>query len=92
MPTCLLFHFEQVTLANKALTEWINEVEDLHSHYKWLLFFHIPKLINLHELLMSQNPSVSDISYQVSFLFKRDTDTRKQLKESIAVSFTKIHC
>ena len=81
------------------LTNWIKEVEQLHNSNKWLLFFRIPKLIALYEILKSKRCDVSKtrIHQEVGFLFQRDATTRQELDKALEVSCSsslgfKIYC
>ena len=65
----------------------MNKLEEVHSSYKWLLFFRVPKLMMLYEALAAEKPSVPAIIKEVGFLFKRDPDTRESLGTAITVNF-----
>ena len=64
------------------IKEWTDEVSELRSRYNWLLFFSIPKILNVYKMVCSKN--VDAIFHEVSFLtpnnaIKRDT-VREELK------------
>ena len=63
-------------------------MDRLHHDYKWLLFFNIPKLMNVHSLLKNPDPCATKIFHEVSFLFKKDADTRERVKKFIGVSIS----
>ena len=69
------------------LTDWVREVDDLHSTNEWLLFFRVPKLMNLYETLQQSNPPVAAVAQEIGFLFKKDLITREVLQCSIQVLF-----
>ena len=73
--------------AEAVLREWVNKLEKVHSTYKWLLFFRVPKLMMLYEALAAEEPSIPTIINEVGFLFKRDPDTRELLSTAIEVNF-----
>ncbi len=73
--------------AEAVLEEWVDKLEEVHSHYKWLLFFRAPKLMMLYETLVAEKPSIPTIINEVGFLLKRDPDTRELLSTAIEVSF-----
>lgn len=77
----------QVSEAQSVLTDWLTEVEQLHNSNKWLLFFRIPKLIMLHEALMSERCDVARIHQEIGLLFHRDETTRQKLHEALEVSW-----
>ncbi len=66
--------------------EWINTMEELHSSYKWLLFFRVPKLMILCDLLRADKPCVSEIVQEIGFLFQRDAVSRALLQNVVRVS------
>ena len=76
------------------LTNWIKEVEQLHNSNKWLLFFRIPKLIALYQILKSKRCDVSKtrIHQEVGFLFQRDVTTRQELDKALEVSCSSRNC
>ena len=80
------FMYLQVTKAESTLTEWINKVEELHTSYKWLLFFRVPKLMILYDLLRADKPCISEIVQEIGFLFKRDAASRALLQGVVMVS------
>ena len=81
-----VFFLLQLSTAQQSFTKWVSEVERLHSSYKWLLFFHIPKLIALYEILRSEKCDVVGVHQEIGFLFQRDAATRRKLRVAIEVS------
>jgi len=77
---------EKLSSAQQSFIKWVNEVEQLHSSYKWLLFFRIPKLIVVYEILRSEKCDVARVHQEISFLFQRNATTRQKLHEVIEVS------
>ena len=63
----------------------MNEVENLLSSNKWLLFFRVPKLMVLYEALTAKTPSVSAIIQEIGFLFKRNVHTSEIFKNAVKV-------
>lgn len=60
--------------AQKTLDDWNQLVETLHSEYKWLLFFRIPKLMQLCKQLHSDltlEESSQGIFNEIQFLVQR---------------------
>ena len=76
----------QVIRAESILTEWMNKVEELHTSYKWLLFFRFPKLMVLYDLLRADKPCISEIVQEIGFLFQRDANSRALLQSVAMVS------
>lgn len=76
------------------LADWNDQVEKLHSSYKWLLFFRVPKLRILNDLLIgyATQPSqdsdpqhLLNIVREIGFLFRNDSETRKALEPIVEV-------
>ena len=78
--------FVQVSIAHDELEKWIKEVEQLHNSNEWLLFFRIPKLIVLYEILKSERCDTARIYQEIGFLFHRDATTRQELHKAVEVS------
>ena len=77
------FSFPQVKETEEKLRLWSLEVADLQSHYKYLLFFSIPKLLILHKSMRENQ--VEEIVNEISFLFKNNTIVRGKLKSNVKV-------
>ena len=60
----MLFFSKQVAAVEEELKDWLNKVEELHSSFKWLLFFQVPKLRKLHELLLEDEASCLQVTSQ----------------------------
>ena len=60
---------------------------ELRAQYDWLLFFSIPKILNLYKLLISSdlNIQLDFIIHEISFLCKNDVRTREDLKHRVQV-------
>ena len=58
----------------RILSDWNKVVETLHSEYKWLLFFRIPKLMQMCKYLHSDltlEDSSHGIYHEIQFLLQR---------------------
>ena len=55
----------------------------LHIQYEQLLFFSIPKLLHLYELMMSKE--IDDVAKEVGFLFQNKPDVQQKLRETVEV-------
>ncbi len=79
----------------EELADWNDKVEELHSSYKWLLFFRVPKLRNLNEILMEYRTlsaeKAADPQYllkivgEIGFLFQNNAATRTALGQIVKV-------
>ena len=84
---------ERVRETEAVVKDWKTRVQDLRCQYKWLLFFSIPKILRLFELLSPRNLEtdccikVEKILNEVCFLFRNDQKARNALKISIEVGF-----
>ena len=70
-----------------ALSRWKKRVTELRAQYDWLLFFSIPKILNLYKLLISSdlNIQLDFIIHEISFLCQNDVHTREDLKHRVQV-------
>ena len=77
-----------------TLESWRNHVTELRSQYNWLLFFSIPKILRLYDLLSTgDDPEVLDkIVDEISILGHNDQPTRHRLKESVQVTIDIMQC
>lgn len=80
-----MFCICQVLEANKILSKWEQEVAQLRNEYEQLLYFSIPKLLHLYELITAQDPSATKIVQEVSFMFQNEVSMRHRLKDVVKV-------
>lgn len=79
------------------LQEWTEKVAALRQRYTWLLFFSVPKLLQLHSLTHSPGNSLTDqpvvdldaIVHNICFLFENDILVRRRLKPVVQVKILK---
>ena len=83
----------QVIRVQKILNDWNRTVQTLHAEYKWLLFFRIPKLMQLCKYLPSESTivdsnSIYGIYQEVQFLLQRTGESylEKQIVKDIKVT------
>ena len=50
------------------LTTWMQSVDELRNQYDWLLFFSMPKLLILYDLLQAERSNLEAIVHEISFL------------------------
>ena len=72
----------------QQLTRWTQQVAALRSHYDWLLFFSVPKLLTLYKLLAVDDVfhNLDAIVHEISFLSHNDEDTRAAVRAHVEVS------
>lgn len=70
----------QLTVSN-----WTREVTKLRSDYPWLLFFSIPRMLQLYKLINSHEREVDKIVHEVSFLAANQPKGREKLWNSVQV-------
>ena len=66
-----------------TLEGWRKSVTELRSQYDWLLFFSIPKILRLHNLLSNrtgEQDELDKIVCEISFLCCNDEPTRDTLR------------
>ena len=73
------------------LTSWTSAVTKLRSRYEWLLFFSVPKLLLLYQLIREWDEENTDecldlVVKEVMFLVSNDSMTRNTIKEQIEVT------
>ena len=93
--TCVNVLSTQVFEVADVLSQWEKDVAKLRVEYEQLLFFSIPKLLHLYQLITASEPSVTKIVQEVSFLFQNKPKVRRKLKEIVKVCsiyFSKICC
>ena len=73
----------QVQQISVLLADWEEQMTQLHIQYEQLLFFSIPKLLHLYELMMSKE--IDDVAKEVGFLFQNKPDVQQKLRETVEV-------
>lgn len=73
-----------------AVEKWQKEVSELRSHYTWLLYFSVPKMLLLHRQINSSPQDINAIVHEVSFVVYNQKIKRTELQHGVEVSF-KIH-
>ena len=68
------------------LTTWVHRVDELRNQYKWLLFFSIPKMLLLHNLLRAKDPNLKAIVHEISFLCCNDQAVWESVQVAVKVS------
>lgn len=68
------------------LSKWKQQVAQLREQYNQLLFFSVPKLLILHDLLTSCESYTKQIAKEVGFLFGNSSEVHLRLKDAIEVS------
>ncbi len=77
------------------LDKWKKSITELRSQYNWLLFFSIPKILNLYKLVSvweGQNEQLDEIVAEISFLCQNDEVTRQNLKKCMKVGVHVCKC
>ena len=73
------------------LTKWTQQVSELRSSYKWLLYFSVPRMLQLHQLVhcaaLGQAEMVDRIVHEVSFLTVSQPREVERLRQGVMVSF-----
>lgn len=68
------------------VTKWTHEVSDLRSLYTWLLYFSVPKMLQLYQLIRAPGAGqVDSIVHEVSFLAVSQSTEREELREGVQV-------
>ena len=77
------------------LTSWTQTVTRLRSQYEWLLFFSVPKLLLVYQLMQGWNEEeeeeegcLDQLVREIMFLITNDSTTRENLRENIEVIST----
>ena len=82
-----------VEKTQQVVTEWMDKVTELRTCYPWLLYFSIPRILQLHDLIQL-NLSISldkneitqkKIIHEVSFLAASNPVEREKLMKGIQV-------
>ena len=70
------------------LLTWEHQVAQLRKKYNQLLFFSVPKLLILYDLLISCEKSTERIAKEVEFIFRNAPEVQLRLKDAIKASET----
>jgi len=68
-----------------TLESWRKRVSELRSQYDWLLFFSIPKILNLYNLMSSGEDKMDQIVAEVSFLCRNNQASRDTKRLAVKV-------
>lgn len=66
------------------VTKWKHEVSDQQTRYSWLLYFSVPKILLLYQLIHTLKEK--EIVREVSFLAINQPEEREKLKNRVLVS------
>lgn len=79
---------ERVEQAKTTLNNRRKQISTERTEYPWLLFFSIPKILQLYKLLPAcdNNPEQLDkIVCEISYICKNDEPTRQTLRQKVQV-------
>ena len=80
---------ERVKETEIVLTTWTHEVEQLRKEFSWLLFFSVPKLLRLYQLLNEEQENVEvhlkQIVHEISFLCVNSVEARRRMNVKVQV-------
>ena len=78
----------QIKNTEQQLSDWKEKILQLQSQYKWLLYFNMPKLLQLYSLLNCPDveEKVGAILNEMNFLACRKIEDRLRLKTQVNVS------
>ena len=86
---------ERVKETEVILTTWTHEVANLRKEFRWLLFFSVPKLLRLYQLLSEEQENrenhLKEIVHEISFLCVNNADSRKRMNVKVQVCVTVFH-
>ena len=68
------------------LTTWADRVDELRNQYDWLLFFSMPKLLLLYDLLQAESPNLEAIVHEISFLCSNQQPSWENVQKLVKVS------
>ncbi len=72
------------------VTDWALKVSDLRSTHSWLLYFSVPKLLQLYRVItcdtLAEEEKVLRIVHEVSFIAPNHTRARERLRDGVEVS------
>ena len=85
--------FQKVEDVGCQLTSWTQTVTRLRSQYEWLLFFSVPKLLLVYQLMQGWNEEeeegcLDQLVREIMFLITNDPLTRDTLRKNIEVILT----
>lgn len=75
----------QVHETNELLKTWMQRVDELRNQYNWLLFFSVPKLLLLYNLMRAEIRNLEAIVHEISFLCSNEQGSRKSTRELVEV-------
>lgn len=72
------------------VTKWTQQVSELRSCYTWLLYFSVPRMLQLYQLInstgLSDGEKVDRIVHEVSFLTVSQPEEIERLRQGVEVS------
>ena len=77
---------ERVDVMQAEVEEWKQNMLQLQAHFPWLLYFSVPKILLLHQLLSHHQIDLDKIIHEVSFLIINQPQQRSRLQDIIMVS------
>lgn len=88
---CYCFLLSKVEDLGYQVTSWTQTVTRLRSQYEWLLFFSVPKLLLMYQLMQEWSEGkkegcLDQLVREIMFLVTNDSLTRETLCQNIEVS------
>ena len=85
--------FQKVEDVGCQLTSWTQTVTRLRSQYEWLLFFSVPKLLLVYQLMQGWDEEekegcLDQLVREIMFLITNDSLTIENLHQNIEVIIT----
>ena len=82
---------KQVRCEEQRLDNWVVEISKLQKKNTWLLYFNMPKLMQLHNYLqhfedIDAESRINAILNEINFLVGRNIEGRQQIHSQITVS------
>ena len=81
---------QKVADVEKQVMDWSKKVTTLRSKYSWLLFFSVPKLLLLYQMVKEANldldSDIENVMGEVAFLFENGKNVRSILRPIVKVS------
>ena len=81
---------QKVADVEKQVMDWSKKVTTLRSKYSWLLFFSVPKLLLLYQMVKEANlefdSDIDNVIREVAFLFENKKNVRSTLRPIVKVS------
>ncbi len=71
-----------------TLESWKKRVTELRSQYDWLLFFNIPKILRLYNMVSKCQDRVEELDEivsEISFLCDNNESSRQNIKKRLQV-------